>query len=128
MYFDRSTDTLAIAGTDWGHGPQVLAADLYADLINIPTQTLPKTTRYDRLRDAIDRYKPKRIVAHSLGSAIVGAWMRRNPNADVQAHLYGWPVMHLTEDDKRITSYKGALDPIAMGDIPGKIVGIGHGV
>lgn len=126
IYFDQASSTLAVAGTDFGK-PTILQ-DLYDDLVNVPTNNMAHTLRYEQLKQMIAKYHPRTIVSHSLGAATAGAFAARNPHYQGSFRMYGWPVVHLTENDPRITSFRGALDPIAAGDLSGHIYGLGHNI
>ena len=63
--------------------------DIVADM-NIPSQTLSNTKRYEQLEQLIDLYKPNTLVGHSLGGSLVLEFQRRNPYVEVRT--YGAPV------------------------------------
>ena len=112
-----------MSGTDWRHS---LFTDLQNDLWNVPTNTLHQTDRYKNLMQAVQAFQPTTIVAHSLGAATVGHFLDRNRHLRVKARLYGWPTWS-RNTDPRITSFKGRLDPVAVGDSSATVQGWGHG-
>lgn len=105
-----------IAGTDWGHGVGHLLRDLAADVTQVPFQRTYANERYAKLRHLVQTRHVETIVGHSLGAAVAGEFMRRNPHFAANARLYSWPALGANTDE-RIQSFAGYGDPVAAGDL-----------
>jgi len=113
LYYDKATQTLAIAGTS-SIGDVLVDATL--PLITPLGSALELTPRYQDALDAFERLKPKHIIGHSLGGQIASTLASRFPEFQGTFRLYGAPRITWTEKDSRVTSFRHFGDLVSILD------------
>lgn len=108
MFFDATSNTLAVAGTS-------SIGDVLTDL-TIPLGLLKSTPRYqDALNTWLRLGKPN-LTGHSLGGLVVDQIAQSHPDWTGSARLYGAPRVTWQEADPRIKSFRHWLDPVSLFD------------
>jgi len=113
LYYDKATQTLAIAGTS-SIGDVLVDATL--PLITPLGSALELTPRYQDALDAFERLKPKHVIGHSLGGQIASTLASRFPEFQGTFRLYGAPRITWTEKDTRVTSFRHFGDLVSILD------------
>jgi pimeloyl-ACP methyl ester carboxylesterase len=109
MYFDKTSNTLAIAGT---HSIEDVVTDLTIPFGNM----LNTTPRYQAALQKWNELGRPNVVGHSLGGSIVTHLLASNPGWKGRARIYGAPRVSWTESDGRLHSFRHRLDPVSMFD------------
>jgi hypothetical protein len=113
----KTGKTLYISGTTGKDGS--ITRDIIDDLIHLPTRNAEHTEKY---KDVIEELKKspeiKRIVGHSLGSAVVNTINQNHPNK-YQTTTYATPAVkpkRKGKQDPRHRDYRNPNDPVSALD------------
>ena len=113
----KTGKTLYISGTTGKDGS--ITRDIIDDLIHLPTRNAENTEKY---KDVIEELKKspeiKRIVGHSLGSAVVNTINQNHPNK-YQTTTYATPAVkpkRKGKQDPRHRDYRNPNDPVSALD------------
>ena len=113
----KTGKTLYISGTTGKDGS--ITRDIIDDLIHLPTRNAENTEKY---KDVIEELKKspeiKRIVGHSLGSAVVNTINQNHPNK-YQTTTYATPAVkpkRKGKRDPRHRDYRNPNDPVSALD------------
>ena len=113
----KTGKTLYISGTTGKDGS--ITRDIIDDLIHLPTRNAENTEKY---KDVIEELKKspeiKRIVGHSLGSAVVNTVNQNHPNK-YQTTTYATPAVkpkRKGKQDPRHRDYRNPNDPVSALD------------
>ena len=86
--WDPQIETMVILGS---HDIQ----NVLTDVVNVPTGTIAATHRYESAVDVYKKYKPQRIIGHSLGSLIANEMNNRVKGVDkIPIQIYKSPLVN----------------------------------
>ena len=113
----KTGKTLYISGTTGKDGS--MTRDIIDDLIHLPTRNAEKTEKYKDVMNFLkDNPDVKRVVGHSLGSAVVNTLDQNFPNR-FQTTTYATPAVkpkRKGKQDPKHKDYRNPNDPVSMLD------------
>ena len=113
----KTGKTLYISGTTGKDGS--ITRDIIDDLIHLPTRNAENTEKYKNVIEELKKSPEiKRIVGHSLGSAVVNTINQNHPNK-YQTTTYATPAVkpkRKGKQDPRHRDYRNPNDPVSALD------------
>ena len=108
---DPQIKTMVIPGS---HDVQ----DVLTDVVNVPTGTITATHGYKSAVDVYKKYKPQRIIGHSLGIPIAHEMNNRVEGVDkIPIQIYDSPLVNgISQIKPNMMDYSTTCDIVCMLD------------